>query len=353
MKTRCPECQTTFRVTPEQLKARAGKVRCGQCSHVFNALDYLLDEEPAARPVAPVATITQPAPPADVFPAPEEHSYPAPEPAADFPDIELSEPPEKTEPTMSFAPVDEEVAFASPAVSAKEESHPGDETGNGTGDEIEPETQREGDNQETPLSATELEELGKANGLIVPRDTTEIPGYSKWSEGVMPPPAGLAAEKVVRWPFTLATVLLVLALAGQLAFHFRTEIALSAPALRPALAGFSRLFGADIPLPRDAQQVSIETSDLQTDPAHGNRLLLTATLRNSAKHEMAYPVLELALTDTADEPIARRVFAPADYLPAKLAPTKAFPANTDIAIRLWIEAREVEASGYRLYVFYP
>ncbi|MBP7488471.1 MAG: zinc-ribbon domain-containing protein, partial [Azospira sp.] len=44
--TRCPqpECQTTFRVTPEQLKARGGKVRCGQCQHVFNALEHLLDE---------------------------------------------------------------------------------------------------------------------------------------------------------------------------------------------------------------------------------------------------------------------------------------------------------------------
>ncbi|HRI91316.1 MAG TPA: zinc-ribbon domain-containing protein, partial [Accumulibacter sp.] len=30
MKTCCPGCQTIFRVTPEQLKARAGKVRCGR-----------------------------------------------------------------------------------------------------------------------------------------------------------------------------------------------------------------------------------------------------------------------------------------------------------------------------------
>jgi predicted Zn finger-like uncharacterized protein len=42
MQTRCPDCQTVFRVTPEQLKARAGKVRCGQCQSVFNALDSLL-----------------------------------------------------------------------------------------------------------------------------------------------------------------------------------------------------------------------------------------------------------------------------------------------------------------------
>ena len=45
MRTRCPDCQTIFRVTPEQLKARAGKVRCGHCQSVFNALDSLLDDE--------------------------------------------------------------------------------------------------------------------------------------------------------------------------------------------------------------------------------------------------------------------------------------------------------------------
>ena len=49
--TRCPqpECQTTFRVTPEQLKARGGKVRCGQCQHVFNALEHLLDGDIASN----------------------------------------------------------------------------------------------------------------------------------------------------------------------------------------------------------------------------------------------------------------------------------------------------------------
>ena len=51
MKSRCPNCQTVFRITPEQMKARAGKVRCGQCQAVFNALDSLLEEE---KPVSSV-----------------------------------------------------------------------------------------------------------------------------------------------------------------------------------------------------------------------------------------------------------------------------------------------------------
>ena len=40
--TLCPGCRTTFRVTPSQLKARSGDVRCGQCRQVFNSFATLI-----------------------------------------------------------------------------------------------------------------------------------------------------------------------------------------------------------------------------------------------------------------------------------------------------------------------
>jgi len=42
MVTRCPQCNTCFRVTTEQLKTAKGAVRCGSCLHIFKALDHLL-----------------------------------------------------------------------------------------------------------------------------------------------------------------------------------------------------------------------------------------------------------------------------------------------------------------------
>ena len=45
---RCPACSTTFRVRPEQLSARHGRVRCGQCQHAFNALENQIEEEALA-----------------------------------------------------------------------------------------------------------------------------------------------------------------------------------------------------------------------------------------------------------------------------------------------------------------
>ena len=69
--------------------------------------------------------------------------------------------------------------------------------------------------------------------------------------------------------------------------------------------------------------------------------------------DVACGAAELTLTDTQDNPIARRVFQPGEYLAPQNPPEQAFPANTDIPVRLWIEAKEITAAGYRLYVFYP
>lgn len=64
--THCPSCSTAFRVTPEQLKARAGKVRCGHCQAVFNALESLHDLPPALHETEtgapPAAEVPQAAP---------------------------------------------------------------------------------------------------------------------------------------------------------------------------------------------------------------------------------------------------------------------------------------------------
>jgi predicted Zn finger-like uncharacterized protein len=41
MFTRCPHCDTVFRVTPQQLQVSSGQVRCGRCEKVFDAFSTL------------------------------------------------------------------------------------------------------------------------------------------------------------------------------------------------------------------------------------------------------------------------------------------------------------------------
>ena len=435
MRTFCPHCETTFRITPEQLKARAGKVRCGQCQTVFNALDCLLDEAgqvsggsvpqlppiptmPAARPAppAPLATPTvqeieepsvpvepmKPAGPAPTasfpptglldFPSPcppesAQYHTPAPEspPAApaqpEWPTLPSHEdfPPALDNPTL---PPSDVIDIHTPApyfVEDRVEPRFEDFAKSRdiyTTDEVD-EVEALGDDAADvepfsrtatipaaddaigqtevapPISKVRLRELRQNAGLVLPRDTTEIPGYSRWAEDVVSSPIVLPEERPTRWPFVLVALLLGLLLTGQVAFHYRSEIAIKAPSLKPVLQLFSETFNTDLALPRHVERVSIEASDLQTDRSRNNLLLLTATVRNRARYEQAYPSLELSLTDTGDTPIVRRVFGPADYLPPAVLTNQPFAASSDVAVRLWIDAKDVTAAGYRLYVFYP
>lgn len=73
--TRCPACGTMFRVVNDQLKLSDGWVRCGDCSHVFDATLQLQVEQVQA----PESDL---APPSDTFgPEASKVAYPALEPA--------------------------------------------------------------------------------------------------------------------------------------------------------------------------------------------------------------------------------------------------------------------------------
>ncbi|QQD22932.1 DUF3426 domain-containing protein [Oceanospirillaceae bacterium ASx5O] len=69
--TRCPHCQTSFRVRDEHLSAARGMVRCGSCLQVFKAAEHFIDGDaaPAAAktlvkaPATAAQPARQPAPP--------------------------------------------------------------------------------------------------------------------------------------------------------------------------------------------------------------------------------------------------------------------------------------------------
>lgn len=82
LRTKCPACETTFALSPEQLAARDGLVRCGRCSIVFRADRYLVAAKrtrsksraprTAAKTAASKPARRPPAPPRAVAPAPAQ-----------------------------------------------------------------------------------------------------------------------------------------------------------------------------------------------------------------------------------------------------------------------------------------
>jgi predicted Zn finger-like uncharacterized protein len=409
MRTRCPECGTVFRVTSEQLRLRAGKVRCGHCQAVFNAFDQLLPEEPVAE--EPPAMRGAPEMPAEPQPAVVPLSEPnffhgetvnaravSAEPLAEaMPEAPaFDQAPDLSAASLSSVPVaDSETSWPDSAAMSLQNAAMPDEPVVATSEiEVLP-TEAEAaewdvdvplDTAEVPAVAIDevpavafveatvvpaielppvsrLPEAGaeespeastqaaREAGLVAARELAELQGYNRWAAGTLADSGlgGFDHEPARRtlWPFVLFSLLLAVLLLGQLAFHFRTELVQRFPSAGDLYAALA----IPVPLPRNAELVAIDASDLQSDNQRG-LFVLQATLRNRAPYAQAWPALELALTDTADSIVSRRVLPPADYLPPGTSP-EAFPANGELAVRLWIEAKGIGAAGYRLYVFYP
>jgi predicted Zn finger-like uncharacterized protein len=279
MITHCPSCHTHFRVHADQLAARAGQVRCGKCSQVFDALEYLIEEAAqAAAPAAPHASDAAPAP--------------ALEKDADAESAAMQAVGAMSAPLPELAP--EQPASVDPGVA---------------------------------------------------------PGFAEFDFG---PRAGASpAAPARRWPWLLGALLLLLVLLAQAAYYYRSAVIVLVPQVKPYAIALCATIGCELPLPRRIEMMSIEASDLQADTTNPNIMVLSATLKNRAIFDQQLPLLELTLTDAQDQAVVRRVLAPQDYIGKNANVAAGFAANSEIAIKVYIEGSQVKATGYRLYLFYP
>lgn len=406
MLSRCPACATVFRVDTVQLRAREGRVRCGRCHTVFDAVDAMVDvplpksgdtPAPAAADLATPPSVGEIENAAAVADEPE-HSHATLTFAAE-PDIELltDDPAAVTtdrldldvgSADMSPSPqpgdsmealverttdywqtrVDDTAPAEAPeALEAAAESevpvddHPGTTAASEAVPEPDPDVTQ-------PLDIVELEAAPAPDDDIVAAPATPA------RDPLLDPPPALepvrdpavqrirrelygedqtprrSALKTALW--SLGILLLVLLAAAQLAYLFRTELVIAQPALKPLFERACARLGCTLPAPRRADLVSIESSELNPDTERAPLLRLNALLRNGATHAQDWPHLELSLTDTSDRPIVRRVLAPADYLPVDRQGSE-FAAASEQAVSVLVDPTDTHAGGYRLYVFYP
>lgn len=151
-----------------------------------------------------------------------------------------------------------------------------------------------------------------------------------------------------RW-WGAGIALLLLALAGQAAYSYRSDLVARYPGLRPYLVRLCGLTDCRIFPPQRPKQIAIEASDLQAvDPARPGLIQLTATLRNYAGYDLAYPALDLVLTNTKEHALARRIFLPGEYLERGKDLSAGIPANAEITIRLDLDTGELNPAGFRL-----
>lgn len=305
MVTRCPGCNTVFRVTPQQLQAREGKVRCGRCMLVFDGFKMLaaMPDQPAserleaaqASVAAPTSSLLQPAVNEAMITTPaaaaDDQAAPAPA-AAPEPAPQAAVARTATEPLADTA--DFGAATAAPAAATP------------------------------PLPALEDELLAEPVSVVPQRS---------------------------RWLWGTGSVLLLFTITAQAAYFYRTELASNYPGFKPVLAQMCDALGCSVPLPQRHNLIKIEASDLQiVDPARPAVIQLTVTLRNPAAYDLAYPALDLVLTNTQEHTLARRIFLPREYLEPGKDARAGIPANAEITVSLDLDAGDLGAAGFRLYL---
>lgn len=369
--TRCPACGTTFKVVPDQLKISDGWVRCGHCADVFDATLFLEGGSSAPAEVPAPPSPPPPSPPlsSQVTPsakvvisrppppdgdgdgdwllrptAPRRSrvdagnsrfgpaSVPAPEPAEDGFEEELRRFAGAAQAATPVAGASEALtataAPASVAEAASDEDLPSSPIYDEHAAPLVPDRRVDAAPPETDAPAPRDEPS------FVRQARRKAFWHSRGMRGVL---WGLCG-------------MLALGLMGQVMVHERDSLAARLPAAGGWLAAACRPLGCSVGAVHQIESVVIDSSNLAR--RLDNFYAFDLVLKNTATVPVAFPALELSLTDSRENVIVRRVFLP-DELPGApvLLPAQ---GHQSVSLRLSIADQSVSSmSGYRALVFYP
>jgi predicted Zn finger-like uncharacterized protein len=309
--TRCPACRTMFRLVPDQLKISEGWVRCGKCEEIFDAAAHL-----------------------------QELAEPAPQ-STDVPGVQQA-------PAVSFQG---ELAAASPVGAetvllvegeTRESSTPIDPSqapllpeGSAYGTDASPPLQDEHGTVSLPEPAAAAA-AGAGAGLSFMQATRP---RSRWH------------RPLVRASLMVACLVLLLALGAQVLIQERDRLVALHPDLRPLVEEICLLAGCEIRPLRQIESVAIDSSAFSK--VKGDLYRLSVTLKNNAPIDVAMPAVELALTDTLDHALIRRVLTPEDLGARSAVIPAASESQATVLLTVKTNGNGERIAGYRLLAFYP
>ena len=294
--TRCSACSTVFRLVPDQLRVSEGWVRCGRCTHVFNALEGLVDLETGL---------------------PRRHAAPGIAVGGGL------------APPVEEAP-DDDFEFAQPAARpggpplTAEQSRPGAAADFSAGAALRTASRDDADSTRPPTTQSLDLHTGSPvqRPLFKPADTrVEKSAFKSASQfGIgrsrvagTAPSFVRSAERAARWrqprvraALAGAAVLGTLLLAAQVAHEYRDLLAARLPETRPWLEQACVPLGCTVGAARAIESLAVESSGL-VRVEKSSLYRLQVALRNRAGIALAVPALDVSITDTQGRLIARKV----------------------------------------------
>jgi len=322
--TRCAACGTVFRVVQDQLKVSEGRVRCGRCGSVFSALEGLFDLERSA--VSAWTPSQQSA--LDLEPSiGHQHAVPnalaAPSAAQ-----RAGRGGDRESAVVSEAPDDTEIDTRGESQVRMRQLQHGDFDDDAVG-------RGEGSDFGDPATG----EAGSVSATPEP-----APGFLRQADS-----AARWQQPGVRRALATAAMLLGLLLAAQVVLLQRDAIAARWPGGTPLLSLLCGPLACSIDPQRRLEGLVVENSGL-TQLDNPSLYRLQVSLRNRDTVALATPALDLTLTDSRGDVLARRVLGLREFgsaMPASVA------AGSELALQAVLDAGERRITGYSIEIFYP
>ncbi len=300
--TSCPACETQFLLTTEHLKAHRGKVQCGHCEHIFNAKNRLTEiSDDIHSPAEYQASI-------------ETHGS----------DITQA---------IDEKPISKVLNVALGAVPNL------DNLDDLEADEKSNDPYIGNTNITSQPDIIEVYDVDQINAPIYIDDLITNPKFDK------------PKTKVNVWLMLFGLILAILA-GIQSVYYLRTSISADYPQFKPYLVQACAALKCEIDLPKNLDFFALDDSDMQEDYAHKNVIKFSSLLINNAPYAQAYPNIELTLTDTADQPVLRRLIKPSEYLASNTNEDAGIDSREEMRINLSINVADMAVAGYRVLLLY-
>lgn len=169
---------------------------------------------------------------------------------------------------------------------------------------------------------------------------------------------------LVRGVFGLIALMLAALLAGQAAHHWRDQLASHHPELRPALAQWCELAQCTLSPPLQLDDLQVDSITLvKTNSVGDDTYRMTVIIHNKAPVALAWPHVDITLTNASGEVVTRRAFdarSAQQLVPGDAAANEATgpvpeaaPPDTSTTLQWQLRAPDLQLASYTAELFYP
>jgi len=392
--TRCPNCETIFPTSLEQLQLRKGYIRCINCAHIFDGFEAVVPSGAAeARGTSGVTQVEPTIPPLSASAGTESTTH---ESASPFiPPLRAHEPYASESARASegwFASEDRRGSEGSPASTRAPEGIRASEpripsvvrgradlprsggadftiSGLNPQDAGKRKRQPHGDDRLEGPGAFHLGNEGRESDtthgiggrideadesalIVEPRTRRE---HRRQSQAEYLGGGAVRRRSAMTPIWVILSMLGLALLLAQGIYVYRAQLANNFPHLRPVLETACARFGCEVPYERRIEAIAITGSALRSTAASQDgvsSLTLEVTLRNTYERPQEWPTLVLDLKDASGAIVVRRNLPPASWVPAQLSDGP-FAAESVLTVHVPVSVRGVQANGYQLDKFFP